>query len=448
MEKPTTEDTIAAIITGTAPNGAVAGIRISGKDAFSIAEKVFSKPLQSLPTHTAHYGTIRSSKNESIDHVLLLIMKGPKSYTGEDTVEIFSHGGSVLPKKILQIILEKGARAAKPGEFTLRAYLNQKIDLAQAEAVQKLIAAKNDFAVKAAKEQLEGKLSKKIQAYQKRLTHFCAILEAWVDFPEEDLGFIPTEEFLAGLSEISHDLSQLITSYENGAKLQEGISLCIAGAPNAGKSSLLNLLLKKEKAIVTDIEGTTRDLIEEDLLLEGLSFRIKDTAGIRPTCCVIEQKGIEKSKEAMQESDLVLYMVDSSNPQIHLNSLDPEKTLIVWNKIDQKKPETLFPNFSNIAISVKEEKGITELLQKVTKLAQKKDYGKEEIFLTSQRHKEALEEASLYLEKVLASFQEKVSAEFIASDVKEALNALAKITGENVTERILDAIFSEFCLGK
>lgn len=446
----TSDTTIAAIITGTGP-GAVAGIRISGKEALKIADRIFSGPVLSYPSHTAHYGKIRDEQQEEIDQVLLLVMRAPKSYTGEDTVEIFCHGGAILPQKVLQTILQAGASIAKPGEFTLRAFLHGKMDLAQAEAVQLLIQAQNELAVKAAKEQLEGKLSQKVACYQKTLTRLTAILEAWVDFPEEDLAFMPFEAFQKELQEVIYSMEQLLATFSEGAKLQQGISLCLAGAPNVGKSSLMNLLLGKERAIVTPIAGTTRDILEEDVIWQGISFRLIDTAGLRPTECMIEAKGIEKSKEALQKTDLLLYLLDATQPEdlsLLPSFLDPKKTLLVWNKIDQKIPQQTLEDFSSVAISVKEETGIEELGKKVTSLVQAKSWGKEEIILSSLRHKNSLEEALTYCKNVAKMLPENLSAEFLVEDLKAALYALSHILGTEVTEDILDAIFSQFCLGK
>ncbi len=444
------QETIASIITG-ASIGAVSGIRISGDRAFSIANALFSGDVFSFASHTAHYGKILDEKGEVVDTVLLIPMKGPKSYTGEDTVEIFCHGGSILPKKILQLILQKGARLAKPGEFTLRAFLHKKIDLAQAEAVQSLIAAQNDFASKAAKNQLEGKLSQKIAFFQKRITYLSAILEAWVDFPEEDLAFLPSEEFLEILSSVIEEIKMLLSTFTQKAKLQEGISLAILGPPNAGKSSLMNYLLQKEKAIVTEIAGTTRDVLEEDFLLKGYSFRLIDTAGIRDTSCVIEQKGIEKAKQKAKEADFILYLMDASSPSFDfsfISEISPSKSLLVWNKIDKKPPPEALKEFPSVAISVKEEIGIHLLLDTILSFCNKTPLGKEEVFITSERHKKALEDTLFFLTKVKSSFVEKTSAEFLAADIKEALYSLSSILGTNVTEDVLDAIFSQFCLGK
>ncbi len=444
------EDTIASLITGPCL-GAVSGIRISGEKALFIANALFSADVLSYKSHTAHYGKILDENKQEIDQVLLIPMKAPRSYTGENTVEIFCHGGSILPKKILQLIIKKGARLAKPGEFTLRAFLHKKMDLAQAEAVQNLICAQNEFSMRAAKNQLEGKLSQKIGSFQKKLTHLSAILEAWVDFPEEDLAFLPSEEFLQILSEVIKEMERLLSTFSEKAKLQEGISLVILGAANAGKSSLMNLLLQKEKAIVTDIEGTTRDILEEDFLLKGFCFHLVDTAGIRTTSCPIEQQGIEKAKQKAKEADYILYLLDASASFwdfSFLLELNPSNTLVVWNKIDKKKPPKSPERFPSISISVKEEKGIPLLREKMLSFCENTSLGKEEIFLTSQRHKKALQEALFYTKKVKEAFLQKVSAEFLAADMKEALYSLATILGTNVTEDVLDAIFSQFCLGK
>jgi len=446
-------ETIAAVATPPGEGG-VAIIRISGLAAISIAEKIFSGQVSSYKTHTAQFGKILDKEGNTVDEVLLLLMRAPKSYTGEDTVEIHCHGGSLVTRQVLDVVLEAGARAAGPGEFTLKAFLNNKIDLAQAEAVQSLIGAKNTLAKNMAGQQLQGNLSKLITSFQKRLIDTTAILEAWVDFPEEDLAFASFEEVIHTLSTIKQEMEKLSATFHNGKIASHGITLCLSGPPNAGKSSLMNALLGKERAIVTAIPGTTRDLLEEDLRLGALHFRLIDTAGIRETEEIIEREGIRRSKEAMERADLILLVLDSTQPlsleaQTLITSAPKGKTILVWNKVDlpHAPPPT---DFSYVAqISAKEGAGIEELRAQIDRLLwQEGPPSKEEIILTSARHHQALSQGIESLGKVITGLKTGISAEFLASDMRHALTELGTILGMNITEEILSAIFSKFCIGK
>jgi tRNA modification GTPase len=447
---PMQEDTIAAV--ATAPGeGAIAVIRISGKGAFEIAGKVFSRPLQNFKTHTAHYGQILAENGTPIDSVLLLVMKGPKSYTGEDSVEISCHGGQLVTRRVLERIFEAGTRPAKPGEFSLRAFLNGKIDLAQAEAVQALIAAKSEMALENAEKQLKGALSEKVRGFQKDLTEWAAILEAWVDFPEEGLEFSSMEEILLNLKEICHRMEQLKSTFHDGKMLHEGLKLCLLGAPNVGKSSLMNALLGKERAIVTPIAGTTRDLIEEDLRLGALHFKLIDTAGVRKTHEIVEQEGIRRTQEAKGEADLILLVLDASRPITEedlalLQGSPKNKTIVVWNKVDIAKPKE---HIEGIAVSAKNKMGLEDLKAAIHKIIwQKGAPSKEEVLITNLRHFQAISNAISYCQAVIEGLKSGISAEFVAADMRASLNELGSIIGTNVTEDILSAIFSKFCLGK
>lgn len=445
--------TIAAIATPPG-EGAIAVIRISGSKTFEIGSAIFSGPVHSYKTHTAHYGQILAQDGSPIDSVLLLLMKGPKSYTGEDTIEISCHGGSLITRRVLERIFEAGARPAQPGEFSLQAFMNGKLDLAQAEAVQELIAAKSELALKNAEQQLAGSLSQTISSFQKELTAVAAILEAWVDFPEEGLEFAAFDELILRLQATKEKMRCLRDTFHEGKLLHEGISLCLLGSPNVGKSSLMNALLGKDRAIVTDIAGTTRDLLEEEMRLAGLHFRLIDTAGIRQTDELIEQEGIRRSRQAMQEADLILLLLDASRPLSQtdrelLSSVPREKTLLVWNKIDLASPSEQIDWTPQTQISAHVKLGLHELKQAIDRhIWQKGVPGKEEISITKLRHHTALQNSIEALQQVIEGLEQRVSAEFVASDMRHALNELGTIIGTNVTEDILTSIFSQFCLGK
>ena len=446
-------DTIAAIATPPG-EGAIAVIRISGTRAIEIASDIFSGPVASYKSHTAHLGQILAQDKTPIDSVLLLVMRAPRSYTGEETVEIHCHGGSIAPRRVLARILEAGARAAEPGEFSLQAFLNGKLDLAQAEAVQLLIASKSELALKAAEKQLQGKLSQKIKTIQKALTDTAAILEAWVDFPEEGLEFASLEELIQDLESSSKQMQELQKTFFDGKTIHEGLSLCLLGSPNVGKSSLMNALLGKDRAIVTDIPGTTRDLLEDELTLSGLHFRLIDTAGIRETEETVEKEGIRRSKKAMEDADLLLLVLDASrefteSDNLLLETVPKEKTIVVWNKIDLKTPTTHL-DWPHIAhISAKENTGFETLKKTIDQVIWKKGPpSKEEIVITQERHFKALSNAIDALKAVIQGLKSNISPEFVSSDLRHALNELGLIIGSNVTEDILAAIFSKFCLGK
>lgn len=446
-------DTIAAI--ATAPGeAAISVIRISGNEAFEIAQKIFSGNISSYKTHTAHFGKILDSEKKAIDAVLLLIFRGPKSYTGENTVEISCHGGTLVTKKVLERVFEAGARPAQAGEFSLRAYLNGKIDLAQAEAVQSLIHAKNELALSSAEKQLDGSLSQKIEEFQTKLTDLSAILEAWVDFPEEGLEFTSMEETLQLLEGICKEMDQLSKTFDHGKIVSTGISLCLLGSPNVGKSSLMNALLRKERAIVTNIAGTTRDVIEEDLKLGKLNFRLIDTAGIRKTDEVIEKEGIRRSEKLMTEADLILLLLDASNPLTDedlalLKKAPQEKTIVVWNKVDLPLAENKITHERVVNISAKKSMGLDSLQKAIEDLIFKENApSQEEVIITEMRHHVALKNAISLCQNVIQGLQEGISAEFVCSDLRAALNELATIIGRNVSEDVLSAIFKKFCLGK
>ncbi len=440
-------ETIAAVATPPGEGG-VAIIRISGVDALSIAEKVCSGPLRSYKSHTAHFSKILNAQGETIDEGLFLPMLAPRSYTGEDTVEIHCHGGRWVTQQVLSAVLEAGAKAAEPGEFTFRAFINGKLDLSQAEAVEQLIHAKNHLALRSAREQLEGRLSKKIRSFQQALVDIAAVIEAWVDFPEEGLEFMSTEEVIATLHSTLHHMRELASTFHEGRRLRDGVTLGLVGPPNAGKSSLMNALLGQDKAIVTPIAGTTRDVLEAEMRWGHWNYHLLDTAGIRITEDPIEQEGIRRSYAAIESADLLLCVLDATAPGC-IPSLPQEKTLFVWNKIDLAPPP-LDPSLLHTAhISAKEGIGLDVLQQQIeTLLSLRCDVSSEEVLITSLRHHQALLAAIASLETVITALETGVSAEFVASDMRASLTALGTVIGTNITEEILSSIFSKFCVGK
>jgi tRNA modification GTPase len=444
-------ETIAAVATPPGEGG-VAIIRISGERALDVAAKIFLGPVRTYKSHTLHFGKIIDRSGDVVDEVLLVVMKAPGSYTGEETVEIHCHGGSLITKRVLQTALGAGARAALPGEFTFKAYMNGKIDLAQAEAVQTVIAAKNELALKAAENQLQGALSKKVQQFQKELFDIAAILEAWVDFPEEGLEFASFEEVIGALINIRERMNLLAQTFEEGKILHEGLTLCLSGAPNVGKSSLMNALLGKERAIVTEIAGTTRDLLEADLKIGGLHFKLVDTAGIRRADEVIEQEGIRRSFKALASADVILLVLDATRglqkqDEEILKQAPVHKRLIVWNKVDLKSDHDA-PEGS-ISISAKEGLGLADLKTAIEALIWKGGApSKEEVVITNLRHFQALESAAQNTQKLIEGLQSGTSPEFLASDMRATLKDLGVIIGQDISEEILSAIFSKFCVGK
>lgn len=445
--------TIAAIATPPGV-GAISVIRLSGKEAFKVAAAIFSGPVASYLSHTAHYGKILGKEGHVIDSVLLLVMRAPRSYTGEDTVEIFCHGGSLVTRRVFARVLEAGASPAEPGEFSLRAFLNGKLDLTQAEAVEQLISAKSELALLSAEKQLEGVLSRTLRSYQKELTDVAAIVEAWVDFPEEGLEFASFEELVQTLSCMCQKMEALRDTFYEGKPLNEGIALCLVGTPNVGKSSLMNALLRSERAIVSPQAGTTRDLLHEDLRLGLLPIRLIDTAGIRSTHEEIEQEGIRRSKRTIETADLILLILDASRPlsaddQNLLEVVPPSKTIVVWNKIDLSLPRETVAWPHQVLLSAEKKIGLDRLYRAIEKLLWKEGPpSKEELFIVQERHFQALDKALLSCRAAIAHLQAKSSPELISIDLRETLQHLGSILGTNVTEDILSAIFSKFCVGK
>lgn len=444
-------DTITAICTAPG-DGGVAMIRISGKKAIEIGHQIFSKDLLNAASNQLIYGQFLNRERKVVDFGLIVKMVSPNSYTGEDVVEIFCHGGRLITQKVLQCALDAGARAAKPGEFTKRAYLNQKMDLSQAEAVQSLISAQNEYALKIANQQLEGQLSKKIKNLQQNLIDQAAILEAWVDFPEEGIEFCSLEEIIENLKLSLHNIKKLLETYHDGQAIKNGFSICLIGSPNVGKSSLMNQLLKKERAIVTPIAGTTRDLLEETLIIDGMQYRLIDTAGIRSSSDIIEEEGIKRAHKASKNADLILFVLDQSRALTQkenemINELKNKKVLFIWNKNDLDSYQN--PLFENeVKISAKTGKGIDILYKKISEILLLDVYLGDQIYLTEVRHKEALQKAYEFLEKVILGLENDISPEWLTFDLKASLNSLGQIIGMDITENILSNIFSKFCIGK
>jgi len=441
-------DTIVALATPPGEGG-VAIVRISGNDAQEVAKKMLSS--KNFTSHIAHVARVITESGITIDRALILPLLGKKSFTGEDTIEIHCHGGTLIPSQVIKRAIECGARAANPGEFSFRAFSNGKLSLSQAEAIQQLIASKNETALKSAMQQLEGRLHKQITHIQKSLFDIAAILEAWVDFPEEGLEFASIDDVLQELTSMTDQLAHLLATYQDGKRLSSSYSLCLLGEPNVGKSSLLNALAGRDRAIVTDIAGTTRDLLEEELHFSGYSFRVIDTAGIRETDEIVEKEGVRRSKKAASEADIVVLVLDRtkglSGAKELLESLPKEKTIIVWNKADLEHRKDIALPFEHIVhLSAKQESGIIDLQNAL--LSFTSHGNKEEFLITVDRHYHALLAAKEHLSKVIEGLKTDISAEFVSSDMRACLKELGTIIGSDVTEDLLSSIFSKFCVGK
>ena len=457
-----TGDTIAAIATAMSASG-IGIIRISGDDSMEIISKVYrskggKKQIKEAESHKIHYGFIYDGE-EVVDEVLVMIMRGPHTYTGEDTVEIDCHGGVYAMKRVLETVLKNGAVIAEPGEFTKRAFLNGRLDLSQAEAVMDVIQAKNSMALKSSVEQLKGSVQRAVKEIRARLLHQIAYIETALDDPEHiSLDGYP-QELLEVVDNEQKEVKRLLKTSSDGKMIQEGIQTVILGKPNAGKSSLLNLLIGENRAIVTDIAGTTRDILEEYITLHGISLKIIDTAGIRETKDIVEKIGVDRAREMAQKADLILYVVDSSvpldeNDEEIMEMLTGKKAIILYNKTDLQpeiQPEILKEKTGHpvIPISAKEEKGITELEEQIKDMF----FGGEisfndEVYITNARHKAALEEADRSLDLVRNSIEMGMPEDFFSIDLMNAYENLGKILGESVGEDLVNEIFSKFCMGK
>lgn len=453
-------DTIIAIATPPG-EGAIGVIRLSGGDAIGIVNKIFAgKDLTAQPTHTLHFGKIKDG-GTTIDEVVVSLYKGPKSYTGEDVVEISCHGSVYVLKQVLQLCMRHGARMAKPGEFTLRAFLKGKMDLTQAEAVADLIASQSGSAHKAAIHNLRGGFSDDLKEMREQLVQFSALMELELDFSEEDVEFADRTKFYALIERIMHATQQLLDSFKLGNVIKNGVKVAIVGKPNAGKSTLLNALLNEERAIVSDIAGTTRDTIEETLNINGIIFRLIDTAGIREhTLDTIEQQGIERSMEAMNKADVVVYLFDlkeNSEFQIHSelfegpNSKADSKYLLVGNKADVAGADAIaaWKEADNaLLISAKNKENIYQLKKALYNLVAEGQVRQEGTIITNARHYGALQEVLKSLHDIKKGMDNNLPGDLISLDVRTCLYYLGEITGAITTEDKLDYIFSKFCIGK
>lgn len=455
-------DTIAAI-SSAAGNSGIGIIRVSGDEAIEVVDKIFrpankNKKLANVESHTVHYGHIMDG-DKTLDQVLVIVMKNPHSYTGEDTVEIDCHGGMLILKKVLDLVLKNGARTAEPGEFTKRAFLNGRIDLSQAEAVMDLINSKNDFALNSSIEQLKGGASDAIKDIRKDIIYHIAFIESALDDPEHISLDGYDEEITEMLNENINKISKLVNSFDNGRIMKEGIKTVILGKPNAGKSSLLNLMLGEDRAIVTDIEGTTRDTLEENINFNGLSLKIIDTAGIRDTEDLVEQIGVNKAKEIAKEGDLIIYVVDGSrelddNDREIIKLINDKQAIILVNKsdmdtvinIDELKKDS---NRDVILFSAKNGEGMDQLEEEIRNMfySGKVTYN-DQVYITNARHKEALENALESLKQVKNSVDAGMPEDFYSIDLMDAYTDLGLIIGESVEDDLVNEIFSKFCMGK
>ncbi len=464
------DDTIAVIATPIGEGG-ISVIRISGKSAFDIVDKVFrgKASLGDAQSHTAHFGHLVDSKGDSIDEVVATVYRSPHSYTSEDSVEIGCHGGVLVTRKCLEAILESGARLAQPGEFTKRAFLNGRIDLSQAEAVADLIHSRTEMSHRSSLQQLEGRLSQRIGRMREELLNISSLLELELDFAEEDIEFTSKQEISDRIIKILKELRVLIDSFGFGKVYREGVKVVISGKPNVGKSSLLNALLNENRAIVTEIPGTTRDTIEENLNLDGILFRVVDTAGVRSASDLVEKEGVRRTEAQIASSDIILLVLDLSEPfeQADQNVVDllrgqlgnfEEKCVVALNKVDIAQNANgahlerlgLQRNQRMVKVSASTNQGLETLKKKLVDcvFSDKTKVSETGVTVTNVRHKEALTKATKHLMLAFESLSDGRSSEFIALDLRAGLDYLGEIVGAVTTEEILDNIFSKFCVGK
>lgn len=465
-----TTDTICAV--STAPGvGGVAVIRVSGKDAIDIVARIFrpfnpNKSLLTQKAYTLSYGTIHKG-DEQIDDVLISLFRAPHSFTGENTIEITCHGSVYIQQQIMQLLIENGSRTAHPGEFTQRAFLNGKMDLSQAEAVADLIASTSAATHRLALSQMRGGFSKELGKLRLELLNFVSLMELELDFSEEEVEFADRSALLTLADDIKTIIRRLADSFSVGNAVKNGVPVAIIGETNAGKSTLLNALLNEEKAIVSDIHGTTRDVIEDTITLQGVSFRFIDTAGIRETEDTIESIGIQRSFSKMEQASIVLWMIDSSSEtdalialgENILNRIDPNRLILVFNKADllsadelREKAEALTDALGNnlpyLAISAKNGLHITELEQKLVEASHIPEIGQNDVIVTNMRHYEALINALQAINRVIDGLTNGISGDFVSQDIRECMFYLGEITGDISPDDVLGNIFKNFCIGK
>ncbi len=458
-------DTIAAISTPISEGGGIGIVRLSGQGAFNIADSIFrnarGKTASSFASHTINYGHIFSPQTKNIlDEVLLSVMRAPNSYTAENVIEINCHGGVIVLKKVLELCLKQGARLAEPGEFTKRAFLNGKMDLAQAEAVLDVITAETEFLRKSALEQLRGSFSEKIDALRREIINVLSMIELAIDFSQEDVNFAENEKIAKCVNDIARQIKNLAESAEKGMIARQGANVVICGRPNVGKSSLMNALLRHDRVIVTPIAGTTRDVIEESLEIDGIKIRISDTAGIIETTDRVEIEGIRRSKEKLASASIVIFLLDynrflSGQDKEIYDTIKDKKVIIVINKIDLprklsiRETEKEFGKNKPIKVSALKSEGLDKIESAIINALFSEKTGRPGLSeVVNLRHKEILEGTILVIERALGLTGKKYNAELLACDLNEALANLGLITGETVDDEILDRIFSRFCIGK
>ena len=458
-----TSETICAL--ATAPGiGAIGVIRLSGNDAIEICNKVFhGKDLTTVETHTVHYGTIRDGK-KILDEVLVTVFVGKQSFTGENSIEISTHGSPYIQQQVLKLLMKNGAKQASAGEFTMRAFLNGKLDLSQAEAVADVIAANSEASHELAMSQMRGGFSTEIQKLREQLIHFASLIELELDFGEEDVEFADRDDLKELVTKLNGALTTLINSFDYGNVIKTGVPVAIAGEPNVGKSTLLNALLKEDKAIVSDIAGTTRDAIEDELIIKGVAFRFIDTAGIRETADTIESIGIGKTFEKIDQASIVLLLVDASSISKEQLLSDVSKIeeriegknkrlIVIANKIDKaaskEAVEEKFNDLENVIyISAKQNDNVATIEEKLFDYVNSGALQNNDVVVTNVRHYEALTKANESLIKVLEGLDMNITGDFLAMDIRQSLHHLGEITGDITTDDLLDNIFSKFCIGK